>query len=419
MPKLQGSPESLRRQNRSNVLNCLLQHGAIDRTQLAKETGLTTTAITRITRELLDAGIIRLGDKSPLESGPGRNRTLLTFNEDGAYVVGVSLAAWERRLAIANLKGDVITEQPLELSDLKNSIQTLDEIASAIDALIAEQNLPRHRVLGIGFATAGVVNGGTGRLETAPYLGWTNVDIGGALATELDIPVAVENLNNAIVMAEAQFGCCANKQNIVLVRVGPGLGGSFVVNGQLARGRNFQAGQVGHIPVAGNSTLCACGETGCLNTLASGWAILSELGLSRPPASSAERLVQDGALLEEVIERARNKDVVVAGAARKAGEALGRMLASFYQALSPEVVMVVGPISEIDAYIEGIRRAAGANSIELPLATPSEQKFKSVASSAAMHALTQFVFSPALRLSPLLSEVAVQDGTGRLDSATP
>ena len=71
MINLAGSPESLRRQNRTNVLNSILNHEAIDRTQLAAETGLTTTAITRITRELIDAGILETGAKSPLKSGPG------------------------------------------------------------------------------------------------------------------------------------------------------------------------------------------------------------------------------------------------------------------------------------------------------------------------------------------------------------
>jgi predicted NBD/HSP70 family sugar kinase len=400
--KLTGSPESLRRQNRTNVLNSILNHGAIDRTQLAAETGLTTTAITRITRELIDAGILETGDKSPLKSGPGRNRTKLTFTDDNTFVIGINFAAWERQMVLANLKGEVIASLPFKLSNPQDSSQTLVEISNMVDGFIAKQKIKRHRILGIGFAIAGIVDSVAGRLESSPYLGWQSVEIGRVLSNKLGLPVAVENLNNIIAMAEARYGCCTNKKDVLLVRVGPGLGGSFLCDGKLVRGNNFQAGQVGHIPVAKNNIQCACGQKGCLNTIASGWSILADLKLSVPPASSPLRLVDDGLLLADVINRAQNGDQVVTEAAFRAGHSLGEMLSGLYQALAPEVVLVVGPIAEIGSYIDGIHSAASKNNIKLPLSTPIDQKFKSVASSAALHGLSEFLFSPRLRLAELM-----------------
>ena len=182
MVKLTGSPESLRRQNRTNVLNSILNHGAIDRTQLAAETGLTTTAITRITRELIDAGILETGDKSPLKSGPGRNRTKLTFTDDNTFVIGINFAAWERQMVLANLKGEVIASLPFELSNPQDSSQTLEEISNMVDGFIAKQKINRQRILGIGFAIAGIVDSVAGRLESSPYLGWQSVEIGRVLS---------------------------------------------------------------------------------------------------------------------------------------------------------------------------------------------------------------------------------------------
>jgi predicted NBD/HSP70 family sugar kinase len=404
--KLTGSPESLRRQNRTNVLNCILNHDAIDRTQLAYETGLTTTAITRITRELIDAGILETGKKSPLKSGPGRNRTQLTFTDDTTFVIGINFAAWERQMVLANLKGDVIAYLPFELSNPQNSSQTLIEISDMVDNFIAEQNIKRHRILGVGFAIAGIVNSIDGRLETSPYLGWQDVEIGKILSDRLDLQVAVENLNNIIAMAETNYGCCVNKKDVMLVRVGPGLGGSFLFDGRLARGNNFQTGQIGHIPVPENNIPCACGQKGCLNTIASGWSILADLKLSIPPASSPLRLVDDGLLLEEIIKKAKNNDQVVKKAAFRAGHALGVMLSSLFKALAPEVILVVGPIAEISSYIDGIHSAASKNKIRLPLLTPNDQKFKSVASSAALHGLSEFLFSPRFRLTELMQNSA-------------
>ena len=410
MAKLTGSPESLRRQNRCNVLNSILNHEAIDRTELALETGLTTTAITRITRELIEAGILETGSKSPLKSGPGRNRTLLTFANDTTFVIGINFAAWERQMVLANLKGEVIACHPFQLSNPQDSDQTLEEISNMVDYFIDLQNVKRHRILGIGFAIAGIVDSIAGRLESSPYLGWQNVEIGKVLTASLGLPVAVENLNNIIAMAETRYGCCANKKDVMLVRVGPGLGGSFLFNGKLARGNSFQAGQVGHIPVAKNNILCACGQKGCLNTIASGWSILADLELSVPPASSPLRLVNDGLLLEDVINRAKNGDQVVERAAFRAGHALGQMLSGLYQALAPEVILAVGPIAEISSYINGIMSAASENNIKLPLLTPKDQKFKSVASSAALHGLSEFLFSPRFRLADLMPNISIQAG---------
>lgn len=409
MVKLAGSPESLRRQNRTNVLNCILNHEAIDRTQLAVETGLTTTAITRITRELIDAGILETGEKAPLKSGPGRNRTQLTFTDDDTFVIGINFAAWERQMVLANLKGEAIAYRPFELSNPQDSAQTLKEISHTVNTFIVEQKIKRNRILGVGFAIAGIVNSTAGRLESSPYLGWHDVEIGKILSDKLGLQVAVENLNNIIAMAETRYGCCANKKDMMLIRVGPGLGGSFLFDGKLARGDKFQAGQVGHIPVADNHILCACGQKGCLNTIASGWSILADLNLSIPPASSPRRLVDDGLLLEDVIGRAQNGDEVVTAAAFRAGSALGDMLTALYKALAPEVVLVVGPIAEIGSYIDGIQSAASNNKITLPLFTPNDQKFKSVASSAALHGLSEFLFSPRLRLAELMPVSATLD----------
>ena len=408
--KLTGSPESLRRQNRTNVLNCILNHEAIDRTQLALETGLTTTAITRITRELIEAGILETGAKSPLKSGPGRNRTKLKFASNNTFVIGINFAAWERQMVLANLKGEVIAFLPFQLSNPQNSDQTLEEISNMVDRFIDLQNIKRHRILGVGFAIAGIVNSIDGRLETSPYLGWQNVEIGKILSESLGLQVAVENLNNIIAMAETRYGCCTNKKDVMLVRVGPGLGGSFLFDGKLARGNSFQAGQVGHIPVVKDGILCACGQKGCLNTIASGWSILADLKLSVPPASSPLRLVNDGLLLEDVISRAKNGDKVVERAAFKSGHALGQMLSGLYQALAPEVILTVGPIAEISSYVDGIISAASENNINLPLFTPEDQKFKSVASSAALHGLSEFLFSPRFRLTDLMPNISIQAG---------
>tara|TARA_E500000331_G_scaffold346005_1_gene384271 strand:+ start:1102 stop:2358 length:1257 start_codon:yes stop_codon:yes gene_type:complete len=406
LTKLTGSPESLRRQNRTNVLNSILNHDAIDRTQLALETGLTTTAITRITRELIEAGILETGAKSPLKSGPGRNRTQLTFTNNNTFVIGINFAAWERQMVLANLKGEVIASLPFQLSNPQDSEQTLEEISSMVDRFINQQNIKRHRILGVGFAIAGIVDSTTGRLKSSPYLGWQNVEIGRVLSESLDLRVAVENLNNIIALAETRYGCCTNKKDVMLVRVGPGLGGSFLFDGKLARGNSYQAGQVGHIPVVTNGILCACGQKGCLNTIASGWSILADLGLSIPPASSPLRLVNDGLLLENVISRAKNGDKVVELAAFRAGHALGKMLSGLYQALAPEVILTVGPIAEINSYIDGIISAASENNIKLPLFTPKDQKFKSVASSAALHGLSEFLFSPNFRLTDLMPNIS-------------
>ena len=86
------------------------------------------------------------------------------------------------------------------------------------------------------------------------------------------------------------------------------------------------------------------------------------------------------------------------------------MLSGLYQALAPEVILTVGPIAEISSYVDGIISAASENNINLPLFTPEDQKFKSVSSSAALHGLSEFLFSPRFRLTDLMPNISIQAG---------
>jgi predicted NBD/HSP70 family sugar kinase len=308
-------PEHARGHNRSLVLQTLFHQGAMSRADLSRETGLTRVTISDLVAELISDGFIaEMGMREA--SGPGKPAMLVDLDRDGHRIVGIDLSGSDVIIgAVLTLDGDIVVRQEVALPAADAVVETVIELARA---LVADSHAP---VLGVGVGAPGVVDD-RGVILTAPNFGWAGFDLEGSLQEALGLPVLVANDANAAVLAEYTFG--GSGADVLLVKVGRGVGSGLLSGGQLMRGARFAAGEIGHVTIGTDGgPACVCGKIGCLEA----WLAVPSLSSRVAAASTPDE--RDGIL-------------------RDAGERLGIALAPVVGALDVSDIVLSGPPELLD-----------------------------------------------------------------------
>ncbi len=317
-----GDQGLVRSQNRALVINLLRTSGPLSRADIAKQTGLAPSALTRLMRILIEEGVVEEVGKS--SSSGGRPATLVGLNDQHAFSIGVKIER-KRVLAARVDLGGVIThraESPIE--DPPDPSETLDKIANLVDRLL------NGRILGIGVSVSGFVDPASGINLYSPILRWENVHILDELSPRFEVPIRVENDVNALALAERWYGAGRNYQHFICITVGEGIGAGVVIGGELYRGAYGGAGELGHITIDPNGPVCRCRERGCLEVYASDRFLEEEAGrLGYPGIDSMIAAARAGS--EE------GRDVFV-----RMGTNLGIGAKNLVNLLNPEVIILGG-----------------------------------------------------------------------------
>ncbi|WP_342001252.1 ROK family transcriptional regulator [Microbacterium sp. LWH7-1.2] len=303
-------PEHARGHNRSLVLQTLFHQGAMSRADLSRETGLTRVTISDLVAELIADGFVaEMGVREA--SGPGKPAILVDLDHAGHRIIGLDLSGSDTFIgAVLTLDGGIVARREVAVPDADALVDTVVELARA---LVTDSHAP---VLGIGVGTPGVVDD-RGVILTAPNFGWAGFDLEGALRGALGVPVLVANDANAAVLAEYTFGGAPD--DVLLVKVGRGVGSGLLLAGQPMRGSRFAAGEIGHVTVGTDGgPQCACGKVGCLEAWLSVPSLTSRLSAAADPADHE-------------------------GILRDAGERLGIALAPVVGALDVSEIVLSGP----------------------------------------------------------------------------
>jgi predicted NBD/HSP70 family sugar kinase len=322
-PDRKALPGDARRHNRALVLRTVFRDGPLSRADVARATGLTRVTISDLVAELLSEGLVEELGVREGEGRVGKPATLLGVVADARYTITLDLSDDERFLAaLVDLGGKVLDRRVAARDD-----RTGDAAVELVHALCADLAAAADRpLLGVGVGSPGVVDP-RGVVVEAPNLGWADLDLAAAVGSRLDVPVHVANDANAAVLGELGPAGAAGR-SLFLVKVGHGVGAGLVLDGHLVVGDQFAAGEIGHVVVDPDGERCACGRTGCLETVI-----------------AAPRLRRRA--------RATGADAVAEHSA--AGRRLGEALAPVVSALNLREVVLSGPLDVLD---ETFRAAA-------------------------------------------------------------
>lgn len=349
IPARERALAALRSVNAKLVLRELLMKGARSRVAIAHATGLTETAVSRATQKLIAEGVIVEGRQVSAHVGPGRPSVELEFGA-GYFVAGIGIRGYAQWVEVRRLDGKSFVSEPFACSELTDPIAVLRRCCDELDALLKSSRIPRHRVLRLGVLIAGVVDPASGTVLRAENLGWRRVEVTQILQSMVPYCVDVETILNGMNFQQA-FHEGRPAKNTLLVNVALGIGASLVVNEGVTRGTGFAAGQLGHMRSRTSTIECVCGRIGCLDTIASGRAILKSHGkLKSEQQFHAPALVEHFRELSSVAYARPD----VARSLMEAGKELGRAVGSAIALLDPEEIVFTGFVTEDDHFFNAV-----------------------------------------------------------------
>lgn len=354
--------------NQAVVLDAIRAHGPVSRVELAMLTGLTNQTVSNVVRRLLDAGLVSESGHAP--SNGGKRRTLLSPRAEGAYAVGVQLDPDSVVVAVVNLAGRAVSSRRIKLTEPVDPAGLVERVSRAATRLVGRSEVDPSRVLGMGLATPGPIDGPGGAIVDPPnFPGWGRVPLQKMFRDATGMAVAMDNDAIAAAIGERWIGGTERSGSFLFVYVGTGIGGGLVLDNTVLHGDSGNAGEFGHMVIEPGGRACHCGARGCLETYCSPKAILADL-VERHGRRAAERIGLDGtggarSLNGDwrLLRRAVRRDDPAAGdvvrqAARRIGEAargavnlldVGRIVLGGQALRGIEPVL----IEEIDSAVNG------------------------------------------------------------------
>ena len=345
----------VRSHNQRLVLKTIYDQRQISRAGAARATHLTRPTVSSIVADLIDEGLVEEIGQEPSEGG--KPATLLSVVDDSRHVIGIDLADSQFRGSVINLRGQVRHRLSLPVHN-QDGEAALALVYELIDALVAATDAP---LLGIGIGTPGLMDARQGVVRQAVNLDWRDLPLRDLLAERYNLPVYIANDCQVAALAEHTFGASREALNLVVVKVGRGIGAGIVLNGQLYYGDGSGAGEIGHVAVVEGGELCRCGHLGCLETVASSRAIIKraqQIAKSDPLSTLHRFVAAPEAITTDVVLRAFEAgDQAMYWIVAEAGRYLGVAVANLVGAVNVHCIVIAGSVSRFgEALLEAIRQ---------------------------------------------------------------
>jgi predicted NBD/HSP70 family sugar kinase len=307
------------------AIRVVLTRGPLPRAEIARALGLSRTSLTRVTRNLMDHGLVIEGGME-LRGWTGRPSELLHVRADARHLFGVKLTGDTAFAVVTDLSGRIATsyEQPLTARD----VGTVVEQIGALHARAAE-TFSDIAAAGVSIAGDIATIGGRELVIDSAYLGWNEIPLHDLLERRLRIPVRVENDVRALAAAEQLFGAGAGTDPFALITVGVGIGFAFTVNGRVLGGHSGHAGRIDHLSVDPAGPICGLGHRGCASAYL-------------PSSAIVEALRLPGVTYDDVVDLARGGHPGALLAFAQAGRALGVIIGTVANIVDPERIVLTG-----------------------------------------------------------------------------
>ena len=342
------------------------------RSEIGHRTGLSRGVISQRVSQLVDRGL--LTEDAIGASTGGRPPRQLAFRADAGHFLVADLGATSIDVGLTDLAGRVLghVAEPADIAAGPEVV--LGRVEELFTQVLRTAKQIPGRLWGVGIGIPGPVEFATGRPISPPIMpGWDGYPIRDRFAQRHHAPVWVDNDVNILALGEWRFGIAAGHQNVVVLKIGTGIGAGIISDGSLHRGAQGAAGDVGHIQVTDDAAVvCRCGNVGCLEALAGGAALARAADAAARSGRSPrlrQALESSGAVTAEDVGRAASfGDPTAVELLQGAGRRVGAMLASIVNFFNPSLIVIGGGVAQSgDQFLAAIRESIYRRS--LPLAT--------------------------------------------------
>jgi len=333
---------------------------SLTRSDVAEVTGLSRATVNQRLEALLSAGVITPADGQAPRRGRPAER--FAFNAARGVLLLVDIGATGMRAALCDLSGSILEERFAASAVTNGPEAVLPEVQELFAQMLAASGHTPEEVEGIGLDVPGPVDFDAGLVISPPIMtGWDRYDVRGWFRRHYPCPVVVDKDANAMAFGEHRL-VHPDVANMLYLKLGTGVGSGIIANGQIYRGADGAAGDIGHnqipIPDDAPEPLCRCGNTGCVEAYTGGWALVRDLQAAGLAITT----------VDEAVEAIRAGDPTAVRLARRAGRILGAALSDAVSLLNPRVVVLGGQLAAAEAHLyAGLREMIYRRS--LPLAT--------------------------------------------------
>jgi glucokinase-like ROK family protein len=370
--ELKGAPRLDHLAGTVTVLDLVRSGSARTRPELVRASGLGRNVVTARVDQLLDLNI--LAESGVDHSTGGRPSRELRFNEQAGMVLVAPLGATGFSVGLTDLAGTLLDQRTVPWDIGIGPEETLSEIQRHFDRLLAKHS--DKPLYGIGVGLPGPVEFATARPVNPPIMpGWDAFPLRERLSERYSSPVWVDNDVNLMALGELRAGAAQHEDDFLMVKIGTGIGAGIVASGKLHRGAQGCAGDIGHVAVSeAQGIVCRCGNTGCLEAVAGGAAMVRDAtaaaaeGRSPRLQSILNNSEHERLEARDITAAATYGDAVAIELLSRSGRMVGETLATLVNFFDPSLVLLGGQVADSgDVFLAAVRQTVYGRS--LPLAT--------------------------------------------------
>ena len=369
------------------LVDCFRGRLQLTRSEIQELTGLSRVTVSQGVRNLLSTNIL-IESVGNLSHG-GRNASFLSLNENSGYVGIVYFSATSMSVAISNMKGEVLKSTTINISIEDGPEHMLPQGIKLLNENL--RGIGKSKRLGIIIGVPGPVSHELGKVVSPPIMrGWDKINFHQVFNEAFSLPTYLENDANLLAIAEHRL-VYPNEKNLILVKIATGIGSGLILNNQLHRGSNGSAGDIGHIQLDALKGLpCRCGHTDCVESFASGWALVEKI-------NSLGYKVKN---TNDVAELCGKGDTKILNLITEASSYIGHALADAVNLVNPSKIVITGSLADATDLIlatikETVYQRAGALATKNLQIVTSQLGIDAAVLGSAQLGLDQFFYDVA------------------------
>lgn len=319
-------------------------------TELSKELNISVPKTTSLINELIEDGLLR--DYGKVESTGGRKASLYGLVPDACYFLGVDVKKYYVNIGLMNFKKQLVTQKNRIPFRLENTPQSLAQLISILKTFIKESPVKKDKILSMGINLTGRINHTKG--YSYSFYHFQEEPLSHYIKNTIGIKTYLENDSRSMAYGEFMFTDITSEKNALFVNIDYGVGLGMLIDGNMHYGKSGFSGEFGHTPIFDNEIICRCGKKGCLETEASGSALIRRLKekITEGSTSSINKKTKGVEItLTDVINAANNDDMLCIELLAEIGDRLGKGLSILINVFNPELIILGGALSETGDYL--------------------------------------------------------------------
>jgi transcriptional regulator of PTS gene len=282
-------------------------------------------------------------------AGPGRRATLYSLRHDNCYFLGVEIKKYKINIGLMGFDKSLVKSKRDIPFYYQEAGESLKEIILIINNFLDEIKIERSKIAGIGVSVAGRINVKTGEILTIYH--FSDAPVKAILEKELGMPVYLDNDSRTIAYGEFHFGNRNQEKEVLVMNLDYGMAIGIFVEGKPVYGASGYAGELSHIPLFNNEKICFCGKKGCLETEASGYALIQKITelMANGSNSILQKVLDKKGFIEieDILYAVEKGDNLTLHSISSVAEKLGRGLAITINIFNPELIIIGGSLSAI------------------------------------------------------------------------